>query len=312
NPFVQRLEKRSVPRWISSLLLLAVVVGFLLLSLGKIIPIALAQITELIHNSSGLSESIRAFVTSNTIFALLRNINVPVDELQEKIQSAISSSAGEYFTSLLAGTKNLFSMVAAMFSHILNIILVPFLTFYLLKDFPRIQEYVQSWIPESKKETSITLVNKINVLLSEYVRGALTVAFILGTLIGISYSIFGIPYAIVIGMMMIPLYFVPFFGYFSITAFSIIAVLLSGEPTLFLFLVVFITMGIIILSDMVVLSPKFIGEKVGIHPVLLVFSLFVFSILFGFIGLVLALPVTAIILLLVEEWRNYLKKAESF
>ncbi|MBM4166809.1 MAG: AI-2E family transporter, partial [Ignavibacteria bacterium] len=100
NPFVQRLEKRSVPRWISSLLLLTVVVSFLVLSLGKIIPIALAQITELIHNSSGISENIRVFITSNKLFVFLRDINVPVDELQEKIQSAISSSAGEYFTSL--------------------------------------------------------------------------------------------------------------------------------------------------------------------------------------------------------------------
>ncbi|MBS4028988.1 MAG: AI-2E family transporter [Ignavibacteriales bacterium] len=304
HPVITRFEKRSIPRWVTSAVVLFLATGTVVFALYRVLPSAVVQITELIHNSPAIIENITLYTQTGRIYEILTSIGIPVHELQQRINTLISSSVGEYGNSFLEGTKSFFTTIAEIFSRIFNIILIPFLSFYILKDFPAIKKYIQSFIPVERSEQITGIVRRIDILLSEYVRGAFTVALMLGIVIGTMLTLVGIQYSIAIGLIMVPLYFIPFFGYFFVSIVTLIAALISGEPTTVKLIAGLAIIGTAVILDMAVLAPKFIGEKIGIHPVVLVFALFVFGTLFGFIGLVVAVPSTAIILMLFNEWRG--------
>ena len=148
------------------------------------------------------------------------------------------------------------------------------------------------------------LIRKVDILLSEYVRGAITVSLIIGTLIAINLSLLGIRFSIVIGCCAAVFYFIPFFGYLLTGIFAAVAAIFTVHATTTKIMLSIMTVLVANILDTALFAPKFIGAKVGLHPVALIFTLFVFSSLFGFVGLLFSIPSTAIILLLFNEWRE--------
>ena len=191
---------------------------------------------------------------------------------------------------------------SSILAEVLNLIIIPFVTFYLLKDFPRILERIKSFIPEGPRGRIGTYAPKIDEVLGEYFRGAIVVAFIQGIISVVVLSLLGVQYPLVLGIMTAFLDFIPYVGLLISLLVSYVVALLGAEPTTMRVVGVVIMYVALKLLENTIFAPKIIGSKVGVHPVLMILSLFIFGHFLGFVGLLIAIPTTAVILQFFSAW----------
>jgi len=189
-------------------------------------------------------------------------------------------------------------------SRIINLVIIPFLAFYVLKDFPLIKHRAKMLFPQAKRARAQEYYKRIDELLGRYIRGAITVAFINAVLVASFFWIFGIQYPLVMGIVAGVLDLIPYFGLIIMLLLSIVVAFYSGAPVPAHIILAASTIAGLHVLEAAVLSPKIIGSKVGIHPALLILSLLIFSFFLGFIGLLIAVPTTAILILLFREWQE--------
>jgi phosphoribosylaminoimidazole-succinocarboxamide synthase len=185
--------------------------------------------------------------------------------------------------------------------HLMNIIIIPFLVFYLLMDFRLILDRFARFVPESRKHTISRASRTVDEVLGQYFRGAAIVAVIQGTIAGTALWLIGVDYPLVLGIMTGVLNFIPYVGLITSLVVSSVVAMFSGEP------VTAKVIGVIILYlsqkvlEATVFGPKIVGARVGLHPVLLILSLLVFGHFMGFVGMLIAVPVTALIVTFIRE-----------
>jgi predicted PurR-regulated permease PerM len=193
-------------------------------------------------------------------------------------------------------------------SGIINIVIIPFLTFFLLKDFFLVRHRIKMMIPKKRREQSILFYHRVDEILGRYIRGTTIMALIDAVMVSSGFWIIGIQYPLVLGILSGLLFFVPYFGFVTILSVSAFVASLSMGT---ISLPVVSTMGylaVLHILEVYVLTPLFIGEKIGLHPVVLILSLFLFGYFLGFIGLLISIPAAAIIIVSVKEWEANRKK----
>jgi len=309
NPLVEFLRKRKFSRAISSLLILLVFVAIIVLIAIFLIPVIVVQFTQLINNIPSGFQSIQNWVNV-TLVPWLTSLGIPTKDLQDKIVNGLSGKLSAIFDIFIGSLSKVFGTLSIILSQIINIILIPFLTFYILKDFDDIKSLVRNLLPHEKKQKIIENINKIDDLMGSYMRGALTVALINGILVSIFLTILGVRYSILLGAISGLLDLIPYFGLLISMALSTIVASLSGSPGVQVPFTFLTYIGLNILETSF-LAPKIIGSKIGLHPALLILSLLVFSYFFGFIGLLIALPTVSVILMFFKEWMGKREIDES-
>jgi len=306
NPLVTVLEKRNVRRWTSSLLLMLVFLASVVGAIILVVPIAVAQFSGLLENLSGLAKEGR-------ILDLLARSGIPIQQIQDLLEKQFPTKLESVLRSLLEGAFGLVTGFSSFIAQVLNLIIVPFVTFYLLKDFPRIVQKIKSFIPERPGVRISAYALRIDKVLGEYFRGAIVVAIIQGVISAIVLSLLGVQYALVLGIMTAFLDFIPYVGLLISLLVSCIVALLSAEPTTMRVVGVAIMYVALKLLENTVLAPKIIGSKVGVHPVPMILSLFIFGHFLGFIGLLIAIPATAVIMQSFNVWEeNVPSKTTTF
>jgi predicted PurR-regulated permease PerM len=194
---------------------------------------------------------------------------------------------------VIEGVLGLLSGVTAVLLQVINAVIIPFLVFYLLKDFPQIGERFYRFFSRARQARARDLVGRIVVVLGRYIRGAVSATVL---------WMIGVRYALVLGLMTSVLNFIPYVGLMISLVVASLVALVSGDP------VVSKVIGVVVLYlgqkllEATVLSPKIIGPQVGLHPVVLILSLMVFGYFLGFIGLLIAVPATALLLMVWEGW----------
>ena len=304
NPIVNRLERFSFPRWVSSLLLLFIVVGIIVALLVSVVPLAISQFDDLLLVATQLSNDTMQMLQSGPFAETLRKLNIPVDSIQEKLSAYVAPNVQSILQKLLFGASNFFTSLTSLVSQIVNVVIIPFLTFYTLKDFPRLKVFIKEILPNAHREMLIESAQRIDTLVGKYIRGLFIVATITGFLVATLLSIFGIRYAIVLGFVAAIMDFIPYFGVLIVGTLSVIIAMFSGEPMITKMMLAAGTIITVQILEVTVYQPNFIGKVVGLHPVFLVFALFVFSYFLGFVGLLIAVPVTAIAMLFFHEWNS--------
>lgn len=304
NPLVNRLEMKNIPRWISSLVIMSGFMGAIILFFNLAMPIVLNQFQGIIGNISGFIVSTVDSLKQGTLYDSLRQTGLPVDSIRDAMEKELPARLESILKSLLEGAFSLISSISIIVTQLLNIVIIPFVAFYFLKDFPTVLHTIKSFIPEQQKEIITDYFIKIDEVLSDYLRGAIIVAIIQGIISTIVLSILGVKYALVLGIMTALLDFIPYVGLIISMIVATIAAMFSGDP----FTGKVIGVIIMYLSQKIfentILAPKIIGEKVGLHPVLLIISLFIFAHFLGFVGLLIAVPTTAIVVMLVKLWQD--------
>jgi len=300
DPLVDRLEKRSIPRWAGALIIILGFIAIIVTALIFIMPVIIAQFTDMITSMPELFGNVQRWINS-ALIPFLARIGVPTQDIQNKLAAELPAHLEQIFSALLGGLGGIFSGLSIILSQLVNLILIPFLIFYILKDFNDIISLGKRFIPIGSRETVSNYFVRIDDLLGRYFRGALTVALINGTLVVIFLSLIGVRYSIFLGAFSGLLDLIPYFGLLIGLGLGVAVALFSGDPGVQVPLTILTYIGLNILETSF-LAPKIIGGKIGLHPALLILSLLVFSYFFGFVGLLIALPVMSIIILFVKEW----------
>jgi predicted PurR-regulated permease PerM len=304
NPAVTWLEKKKVPRWGGALLVLTGLLGSVVLFFILLMPIVVVQFQNIL---SGISTTVQENLTllrEKKFFETLSRYGLPIDILREYVEKELPNKLEGILKPIVEGIFSFLTSLSALLAQVLNIVIIPFVMFYLMKDFREIVHYVESLFPPQHQQAVQGYLNSVDDVLGQYFRGAIFVAIIQGVIASTVLSFLGVPYSLVLGVMTALLDFVPYVGLLVSLVVSSIVSLLGPEPSLGKLLGI----GIMYLGMKIFengfLAPKIIGTRIGVHPVVLILSLFIFSYFLGFVGLLIAVPSTAVIALTFRWWRE--------
>jgi predicted PurR-regulated permease PerM len=309
NPLVVWLGKHRIPRWISTLLIMILLVGGIVAFGLFIVPVALDQFRALTSGAGALAEDASRAIESGSLFEFLGRFGVTGEKAKEVLAQNLTPKLEEMLTRIFAGLFDIVSSVSSVAHQLLNIIIVPFVLFYLLLDFPLVVHRCTMLVPKHARPRFVQLASRADDLMGKYFRGAMLVAAIQGTISGFVLWLAGVQYAVVLGLMTAALDFVPYVGLaVSLVVASIVALLSGGAVGTRVLIVVVMYLAQKVF-EAAVLGPKILGTHVGLHPVILILSLLVFGYFLGFVGLLIAVPATALLIAGVKEWEAVRKNA---
>ncbi len=304
NPLVTRLAAKSFPRWASSLTIVILIIGVGVTVILFVVPPAAQQFQSISSGVAAIVRDLTALLKSGRLFGFLASYGVDVVEAQAFISEQVSPRLENMLSALFEGVFGFISSASSLLLQLINLIIIPFIFFYMLKDFPQILERCASLVPATGRTRVTNIGRKVDEVLGAYFRGAIIVAIIQGTISTVGLTIIGVNYSLVLGIMTGILDFIPYVGLVISLTVSCIVALLSGEPILVKVIAVVILFLSQKLLEAAVLGPKIIGAKVGLHPVLLILSLLVFGYFLGFIGVLIAVPSTALLVAGLSEWEQ--------
>ena len=289
NPAADRLERLGLHRMVATLVVIGVFVLFFVLSGMILFPILGSQLFSFVQRLPDYVTRLQQLITDENKEWLQSLVGGKLPD----IQKSIGDLMGEAATWLLAFLKSLWSGGRAIISLFSLIIITPVVAFYVLYDWHAVVDKVDSWLPRGYRDTIRMLAGQIDRAVAGFLRGQALVCMILGLYYVIGLTIAGLNFGLLIGSISGVLTFIPYVG--SLTGFVIgmIVAVVQFWPNWFSIIVVLTIFVIGQFLEGYVLSPKLVGESVGLHPVWLMFSLFAFGYLFGFVGLLIAIPLAA-------------------
>jgi predicted PurR-regulated permease PerM len=302
NPVVDLFERWNVARWISALVLILLFVTGIALVIFFILPIAVTQLSGVLNTLAKLTDDFRNTFWSSNLIRVLERYGISSDELRNSFANQLTPRFEDILKGLVGAAGTLLSSVSSFITQVFYIFLIPFLTFYFLTDFPTITHRFLMLIPHRSRGRVAEYMSRANDLIGHYLRGALTVALLQGILVAVLFSIIGIKYALLLGLLAGVCDLIPYFGLLSISVLSAIVAVFSDPPVLPKLAFAVGSIGLLHITEVVFLSPKIVGSKVGLHPLLMILSLLIFMYFLGFVGLLIAVPTTALIILFVREW----------
>jgi len=302
NPLVLMAERKGMRRWLASLLAVLGIVGVALCVVFFLVPPAIVQFESVIAGAAGIAGDIMQFFRDEERLAFLARYGIAPDQVQSLLSEQVSPRLESLLRGFFEAMLGLVTGISTVLLQLANIVLVPFLLFYLLKDLQIIREKLLSVVPSLRRERIDRLLIWADRLLGRYFRGALFVAVIQGTVAGVALSLIGVQYALVLGIMTGIMDFIPYLGLVISLLVSSIVALLSGGAVLAKVIAVVVLYLLQKLLEATVLAPKIIGAEVGLHPVVLILCLLVFGHFMGFIGLLIAVPTSALLISATEIW----------
>ncbi len=297
DPLVDRLEARRLPRTLAVTLVFCVIVGGVLLLLLILVPRVESQLTHLAHQLPIYAEWLRGHAEP-WLGELLGEGDAGLDpELLRKALADHWQSAG----GLLAGLwKSVSASGMALLGWLANLFLIPVVTFYLLRDWDELVAAVHALLPRDRAALWARLARESDQVLGAFLRGQLLVMFALGVIYTTGLWLVGLDFALLIGMFAGLVSFVPYLGLIvGILVAGIAAVLqFQGWEQLPWVVLVFVVGQLL---EGTVLTPRLVGERIGLHPVAVIFAVMAGGQLYGFFGVLLALPVAAVAMVLLRH-----------
>ena len=290
DPLVDRLERRGVSRTLGVSLVFLVVIVVVVAVLLVLVPLIERQIGNLLEQ---LPVWIDWFQTRAQPW-LQAHIGVSADLLDtRRLTAALQANwkeAGGIAAGLVAGVSK---SGMAVVGWVLNLVMIPVVAFYLLRDWDLMVERIHAMIPRSIEPVVSRLARESDEVLGAFLRGQLSVMVVLGLFYGIGLWLAGVSVGPLIGMVAGLISFVPYLG--AITGFlmAIVAVIVQYQDGFHLLLVLGV-FGIGQLLENYILVPRLVGDRIGLHPVAVIFAVLAGGELFGFLGVLLALPVASI------------------
>lgn len=289
NPLVRHLGKAKIKRTPAALGILAiffaVVAGFLAL----LTPVLYKQALQFADDLPRYMDALVAWVDpySKQILALLGEENgTDLKALAANHASSAAGVAKHLFTSVAAGGQAVFDLISIF-------VLTPIVAYFMMKEWPNITKWGEDLLPRANRTTILDLLKQIDQKLSGFVRGQVSVAFILAVIYAVALSIAGLKYGFLIGLVSGFLSIIPMVGSAIGLVVSVAVAWFQMHDLMFVAMIAAIFLGGQLLEGNV-LSPKIVGESVGLHPLWVFFALLAGGSLFGILGMLLAVPVAAV------------------
>lgn len=303
DPIVDRFERLGLKRTAGVAIVFLCVALVIILLILVLVPILHQQIIDLINNIPGYINWIQ-----KNVAPMLGDIAGDGKLLDPaSLKSLVSKNWGSASGIISVALKQAFSSGTALLTLFLNLLLVPVIMFYLLRDWDRMVAWINDQLPRRHLRAINNLAGETDRVLGQFLRGQLSVMAVLGLIYVVGLWLVGLDLALVIGVIAGLVSFVPYLGVIVGLLLSGIAVLVqTGELLPLLWVALIFGFGQIM--EQMVLQPKLVGDAIGLHPVWVIFAVLAGGQLFGFIGVLLALPASAAISVLVrhggELWRN--------
>ena len=289
DPLNRRLARRGMSRTLASFLILASFALAFALLLLLITPPLLRQLSGFIANAPAYAQRLQNLASDENYPWLKHLVGDNLSGADKSVSDVMSQAMG-YLTGLLA---SLWSKGQALISIFSLMIITPVVAFYLGCDWDRIVASVDHLIPLHQRDTVRKLAREIDASISAYVHGQSGVCLILGSYSAVGLSLAGLSFGFLIGVVCGLISFIPYVGSLTALLVSLCVAVAQFFPDWSRILIV---AGVVLVGQFMegnVLSPKLVGHSVGLHPVWLMFALFAFGYLFGFVGLLLAVPLAA-------------------
>jgi len=303
NPLVVRLEARRLPRTLAVamvMLLLALLLALLALALLPLLRHEVQQLAQRLPDAIQLfNDRLAPWLARQFGFPVQLDAATLRQFLAENSDSA-RDLAGRLFASLKIGGLALAGLVA-------NLLLAPVVMFYLLRDWKVLLGRADSLLPRRWHVRALSMLRDVDAVLAEFLRGQLLVMLILAAYYSLGLWLAGVDFALPLGLLTGLLIFIPYVGFVAGLALALVVAALQfqGAGPIIGVLAVF-AVGQALESFL--LTPFLVGERIGLHPLAVIFALMAFGELFGFFGILLALPASAALLVGLRELRvHYLK-----
>lgn len=284
DPVADRLERLGVSRGAATAIITIMTTLVFILMALLVIPTLVQQAIALFNTAPQLAQDLQAFLTDR--FPSL----VDADSTLRKSLLAVGEKVQDRGGELLEAVLN---SAASIINVVLLFVIVPVVAVYLLYDWDRMIARIDALLPRDHALVIRQLAGEIDSVLASFIRGMGTVSLILGTYYAVTLMALGLQFGLVVGFIAGALTFIPYVG-------AILGGALAIGLGLFQFWGEWITLGLVaavFVSGQVaegnILTPKLVGSSVGLHPVWLIFALSVFGTLFGFVGMLVAVPVAA-------------------
>mgnify|MGYP001207593459 CR=1 FL=1 len=286
DPVADRLERAGLSRVSATALITLVAVLSVALLVLAVIPSLIQQTTALVNSAPEIAHRLQGFLIEKfpTLTDSTSTIRTTLAEIGAAVQAKGAALAQGVLTSALS-----------LISAVVFIVVVPVVAFYMLMDWDHMVARIDQMLPRDHAPVIRRLAGEVNDALSAFVRGQLTVCFLLGSFYSIALMFAGLQFGLVVGAIAGAITFIPYVG-------SLVGGALAIGLALFQFWGDWLSIGLVAAIFAVgqflegnILTPKLVGKSVGLHPVWLMFALSVFGSLFGFVGMLVAVPVAAAI-----------------
>lgn len=302
DPLVDRLEAWKVNRSLGVLIVFLVFFAAFASMLLVVVPLLVNELASLVRQLPALikwlHESIGPFlhdaVGMNPFD--IETLDISTAEIAQRIRDNWQEAGGVLGSILAYITRSGLAFIAALGT----LALTPVVAFYIMRDWDHIMDLIRVMVPRDHESTFVTLAVECDEVLSAFLRGQLMIMLLLGIIYSTGLYIVGLELAILIGMMAGLLSIVPYLGFIIGIAAAILAAIFQFQEIL---PVVFVVLVFVVgqLLEGSVLTPWLVGNKIGMHPVAVIFAVLAGGQLFGFVGILLALPVAAVIMVFLRH-----------
>ncbi|UCC26919.1 MAG: AI-2E family transporter [Gemmatimonadales bacterium] len=298
DPAVDRLQRRGLGRTVSIVTLMTPALILLLLAVSFGVPALWRQILDLLRNMPVLLE--RAQDWALHLEENVRQLPWVGQALNERLQrvdpealvAILEAGHGQVAESAWAGVLGVGRGLGAIVSLLGYVVLTPVLMFYLLRDWDHLVASVNELLPRPNRGSIAGFFREFDGLLGNYLRGQITVAIIMGTITAALLWLWNFPYAILIGTLVTVFSVIPYLGMVLSLLPAILVALTSGDVA-YALVKVGVVFAVVQGLEGTVVSPRIVGESVGLHPVWILLAITAGGFFFGFVGLLLAVPAAA-------------------
>lgn len=307
DPVADWLERAGLGRLGAALAILAAFSVVFVILLILFVPLLAHQFAAFIEGFPGLVTRLQGLAAEQggalgerLAGGIFQRLGIDPNFSSADIKDSLGNLVGQGAKYLLSFLQSLWSGGQALVGIFSLLVVTPVVAFYILLDWDKMLAAIDRCIPLQSRDTVHALAKEIDVAIAGFLRGQSLVCLFLGLWYGIGLSLVGLNFGFLIGITAGFLSFIPYVGSLTALVLSAIIAIVQGWPSWWIFIMSMIVVGTGQFLEGNVLTPRLVGASVGLHPVWLMFALFAFGSLFGFTGLILAVPVSAAIGVLVR------------
>lgn len=291
QPAVEVMHRHRVPRWFGAALAIAVLSLVVLVVVLLIVPVITRQVPLLRDQVPALMVHLNDWIQPWTA-RLGVPLAIDVDAVRDALRQMLVGHEGQLVSGILSSLRIGGSVLTAVLG---NLILMPMMAYYLLLDWAALVQRLKALVPPRFMQPTQHFLDETDAVLGQYLRGQLMVMGLLAVFYTVGLALAGLQLALPIGVFTGLAVFVPYLGYGLGLVLGLLAAALQFQSLSGVALVALVY-GVGQVLESMWLTPRLLGERIGLHPIAVIFSLLAFGHLFGFVGVLVALPVSAVLL----------------
>ncbi|MEW6481200.1 MAG: AI-2E family transporter [Pseudomonadota bacterium] len=296
HPLVERLHARRIPRWLGAGVAITLLMLVLLAVVLLIVPVITKQVPLLKEQVPALLERVNeSLIPLAARFGI--DLQIDVAQVREWLRGLVTGHESELINGLLSSLRIGGSALAAVFG---NLVLTPIVAYYLLLDWGPLVERTKGLIPPRWRLAVQGFLDETDEVLGQYLRGQLLVMGVLAVFYTVGLALVGLKLALPIGVFTGLAVFVPYLGFGLGLVMALLAAVLQFQAVWGVAAVAVVyAIGQVVES--MYITPRLLGERIGLHPIAVIFALMAFGHLFGFVGVLIALPASAVLLVAIRR-----------